>query len=346
MPEWLAAIVAIAGGVIAVAIPTLLLKFIIQKFTRKKNEDLFNPENVDGLLNEELQQTIEAVTADDTSLNRQALYKILLETTFCIPSSSSGEGTSAITATQNEEGEMVLVAFSDPVALRRWEFSPKAMLVMPAQQLFKLAVEQNFAEILINPDSQAGGKLAKRDFVRLAQGVIPESDDVSPSPLALHPEWLETPEVRELLSVLSRIEKGEEPMTRELLLRVVDTLVPWYFGTGVNLFAYNDASKTDEENAQVTSDDMGYILRVVEDWFDAWCSCSRPEWLFIFSDIVTTPPIDWAIDDEFCFFFLGVAKRFPNDAVQMISLLLNNEKTRPHAEEFLRALGEAVSGAY
>ena len=178
MPEWLAAIIAIAAGAIvagiALAIPALLLRFIIQRFTPKRNEDLFNPENVEGLLNEELQQAIEAVTADDTPSNRQALYKILLETTFCLPSSGSDEGTSQITATQNEAGKMVLVAFSDPVALKRWEASAKAMLVMPAQQLFELASEKDFDQILINPGSQAGGELARNDFVRLAQGVMPE----------------------------------------------------------------------------------------------------------------------------------------------------------------------------
>lgn len=152
------------------AVLALLLKF----FSGRRNTDLFNPNDIDGLLNEDLQQAIEAVTGNDTPASRQKLYQVLLETTFCLPSSGAGEGTSQITATQNEAGEMVLAAFSDPVALRRWEPDTNSMLVMPSQKLFELAVENGFDEILINPAGPAGGKLTKPEFARLAQGVIPE----------------------------------------------------------------------------------------------------------------------------------------------------------------------------
>ena len=153
------------------------MNFLKRLFARREPEtDLFNPEIHAELMNPELQQAIEAVTANNTSTTRRKLYEVLLETTFCIPSSASDdkEGTSQISATQNEAGELVLVAFSDPAALRRWEQNPEAMLVMPAQQLFQLALDNNFAEILINPAGPAGGKLARHEFARLAQGVIPE----------------------------------------------------------------------------------------------------------------------------------------------------------------------------
>lgn len=152
------------------------MNFLKKLFSRQKDDefDMFSPDEHDGLLNEELQAAIEAVTKDNTSDNRRKVFEILMETTFCLPSSGSDESTSQITATQNEDGEMVLAAFSDPVALRRWEAKPKSMLVMPAQQLFQMAIENDFAEILINPAGPVGGKLMKHEFTRLAQGVIPE----------------------------------------------------------------------------------------------------------------------------------------------------------------------------
>ncbi len=148
------------------------MNFLKKLFARQKDDefDMFSPDTHEGLMNEELQTAIEAITADNTSDNRRKLYEILLETTFCLPSSGSDQ----ITATQNENGEMVLAAFSDPAALRRWEAKPKSMLVMPAEQLFQMAIENDFAEILINPAGPVGGKLAKHEFTRLAQGVIPE----------------------------------------------------------------------------------------------------------------------------------------------------------------------------
>jgi len=152
------------------------MNFFQKLFSRQKNDefDLFDPDTHEGLMNEELQAAIEAVTAENTSEHRRVLYEILLETTFCLPAFGSDEDTSQISATQNENGEMVLAAFSDPAALRRWEAKPESMMVMPAAQLFEMAIENDFAEILINPAGPAGGKLSKQEFTQLAQGEFPE----------------------------------------------------------------------------------------------------------------------------------------------------------------------------
>ena len=61
-----------------------------------------------------------------------------------------------------------------------------------------------------------------------------------------------------------------------------------------------------------------------------------------------SPPRSWeetfcsVLDEEFISLFLGVAQRFPQDAVQMLSLLIGDEKARPKAEDFLRALTHHV----
>lgn len=154
------------------------MNFLKKLFSRRNNlDDMFSPELHDGLMNEELQAAIEDVAANDTSDNRRKVYELLRDTTFCLVNSSTAETAEdemSIAATQNEAGELVMVAFTDPAALRRWEPKPQAMLVMPAEKLFEIAIENNFAEILINPAGPAGGKLAKHEFMRLAQGVIPE----------------------------------------------------------------------------------------------------------------------------------------------------------------------------
>lgn len=152
------------------------MNFLKKLFARRpeSGHTLFSPEHHERLMNEELQQAIEAVETDNTSTNRCKLYEILLQTTFCLPSSGSGEGTSQVSGVQNEAGELALAVFSDPAALRRWKPDAASMLVMPAEKLFEVAIEKGFAEILINPAGPAGGKLARHEFTRLAQGVIPE----------------------------------------------------------------------------------------------------------------------------------------------------------------------------
>lgn len=149
--------------------------FLKKLFSRQKEEfDMFRPEDHEGLLNEELQEAIENVTADNSAANRRRVFELLLETTYCLPSAGSGDGSAQITATQNEEGEMVLAAFTDPPALRRWVNNPKSMLVMPAAQLFEVAINNDFAEILINPAGPVGGKLPRSEFISLSQGIIPD----------------------------------------------------------------------------------------------------------------------------------------------------------------------------
>jgi hypothetical protein len=136
--------------------------------------DMFDPNEFEGLLNEDLQIAIEAVTADDNTHNRRKVYEILLKSALCVPSSGTKKGKSRITATQNEEGELALPAFSDPVALRRWDPDSKSMLVMTAEKLFQMAVDNDFAEIQLNPAGPAGGKLTPQEFRLLAKGLIPE----------------------------------------------------------------------------------------------------------------------------------------------------------------------------
>jgi hypothetical protein len=128
----------------------------------------------DELYNQDLQAAITAVTKDNSHENRQELYRILMRLSYCIPLSSPAEpgNSQPLTVTKNENGEVVLPAFSDPNALHRW-VHPPSMLVMTADKLFETAIANDFAEILINPAGPAGGKLTREEYTALSRGIIP-----------------------------------------------------------------------------------------------------------------------------------------------------------------------------
>lgn len=138
-------------------------------------KDMWNPEGVDRLLNEELHQAIEAAAANPTPENRRRVFQLLMTIVYCIPSAGgSAEGKPlTITASENEAGERVLMAFTDPCALKRWAPAPPAFAVLTAVKLFELVLEHNFALVRINPAGPAGGQLARGDVEQLARGVIP-----------------------------------------------------------------------------------------------------------------------------------------------------------------------------
>lgn len=139
------------------------------------SRDIWNPEGVDRLLNEELHQAIEAATAIPTPENRRQLFRLLLTIVYCIPSAGgSGEGRPlTITASENEAGERVLMAFSDPCALKRWAPNPPAFVTLTAVKLFELVLENDFVLVCINPAGPAGGQLSRAEVEQLARGVIP-----------------------------------------------------------------------------------------------------------------------------------------------------------------------------
>ncbi|MEZ6139560.1 MAG: SseB family protein [Zavarzinella sp.] len=136
-------------------------------------ENLWNPNGVDRLLNEELHCAIEAFTAEPTVENRRNFYLLLSTSNYCVPSSNNDAGGTTITASQNEQGELTLVAFSDPCALKRWQPNSPEFLVFTASKLFETILEYGIMEVIINPAGPAGGKLTRADVELMAQGKLP-----------------------------------------------------------------------------------------------------------------------------------------------------------------------------
>jgi hypothetical protein len=137
------------------------------------SESLWNPVGTDRLLNEDLHRAMEAVAKDPTAEHRRRLYEWLAKITYCVPSNNHDAGGLTISASRNERGEMVMVAFSDPCALKRWLPNPPEFLAVAAWKLFEIMLENGFAEIVINPAGPAGGKLSRSEVERLARGEIP-----------------------------------------------------------------------------------------------------------------------------------------------------------------------------
>lgn len=136
--------------------------------------DLWNPEGMDRLANEELHQAIEAAAADPTPENRRRVLQLLLTIVYCVPTAGGSEGNRrTFLAIENEAGERVLMAFTDPFALKRWVSNPPAFIAMTAVKLFELVLENDFVQVRINPAGPAGGQLSRGDVEQLARGVIP-----------------------------------------------------------------------------------------------------------------------------------------------------------------------------
>lgn len=151
-------------------IKNLLRKLL--KSNRSGSIDMFDPGDHDGLFDEDLQAAIEAVTEDASEENRRHLFEVLLKATFCL-SISEEDGSSSVTAIKNEHGDIALVAFTDPPCLKRWTGEATNMMVLPGQKLFAFVLENNFAEVQINPAGPIGGRIPRFECELLAEGKIP-----------------------------------------------------------------------------------------------------------------------------------------------------------------------------
>lgn len=144
---------------------------------------MWSPDDHPELLNEELQTAISAITASDTPENRKRLYEVLLTLTYCVcQTTDDTDGSTTVSATLNENGELVLIAFSDPAALRRWDADTESFLMMAAEPFFTMARDSNFAAISLNPAGPAGGIIRRHEFVPLAEGRIPDVAATHPAP--------------------------------------------------------------------------------------------------------------------------------------------------------------------
>jgi hypothetical protein len=144
----------------------------------------------------------------------------------------------------------------------------------------------------------------------------------------IYDEWLATPGVRELVPVLSRVDAGQEPMTRALLLEVTDTLSPYYFGHAIEFnrwYSSEDPEIRKEEDEQEMRRQWRH-QEMVEAWSEAWIKIASPEWIDLFIDILVNPPSKWTPDEGFSRLFFVVVTRSPEESVKLLAKVLGDEK--------------------
>ncbi|MEI8383179.1 MAG: SseB family protein [Planctomycetota bacterium] len=143
-------------------------------FSRKPEttvgQNVWNPR--DRLLDEDLHSAFEDTMRDGTAESWHRLYSLLSKSTYCVLSSSK-DGGFKITATQNERGELVMVTFSDPTAIKRWKPDAPGFVAMTSQNAFQIMLENGFTELSINPAGPVGCKLSRAEVECLSRGEMP-----------------------------------------------------------------------------------------------------------------------------------------------------------------------------
>jgi len=161
-----------------------MFKDLVQRFRGSKPAVL--QQNPESLL-----AAMHSVALKDTPRNRVKLYREFQNSWlwFCVPELPDGwklgmtvlpSGMSISVATANNaRGENVLPVFTEPVALANYDPNTPH-LALPAIALFQMAVQLGVAEVIVNPFDprrkpiRTGGRLMRREFEALAQGMIPE----------------------------------------------------------------------------------------------------------------------------------------------------------------------------
>jgi SseB protein N-terminal domain len=140
---------------------------------------------------EPLLQAMHTVALNDTPENRGKLYREFLNSWLWIcvtelpKDLKSGITTLStgmnipVPTPNNAKGNRVLPAFTDPTALAKYDpNSPH--LAFPALEVFKMALQLQVAEVVVNPFDpirepiRPGGIVTRREFEAMAQGMIPE----------------------------------------------------------------------------------------------------------------------------------------------------------------------------
>ncbi|HEY3330602.1 MAG TPA: SseB family protein [Capsulimonadaceae bacterium] len=126
------------------------------------------------LYDPELEAALNAVVEDDNRENREAVYRILLRTSFSLKDTGSGSGTSV--AMLVEDGHRLIVACSDPNALRKWDKSATDILVAPPKLFFDLVLSSDADGVVLNPAGPVGGRITRREIEYLSRGEIPPTE--------------------------------------------------------------------------------------------------------------------------------------------------------------------------
>src|SRR5207237_10666005 len=91
-------------------------------------------------------------------------------------STDDGAKVRFVSATAPQGGSAMLL-FSSDAALRAWRPSGCDTLIVPAKELFGMALRSGPDAVVINPRGPAGGVIDKRALAALAEGRVRPLDD-------------------------------------------------------------------------------------------------------------------------------------------------------------------------
>ncbi|MBN2002289.1 MAG: enhanced serine sensitivity protein SseB C-terminal domain-containing protein [Anaerolineae bacterium] len=145
--------------------------------------------NPSSITNPQLVSAMFAVVNRDTPETRQAMYRALLKSTLILPVAESLSQSSTpqrqtltqdtsfkLLAAENNDGETILLAFSDEDAVRLWAPEGVAYVALKAPDLFAVAVRNDAAEVYLNPSGPVSGRILSHEFEVLAQRQLPFGD--------------------------------------------------------------------------------------------------------------------------------------------------------------------------
>ena len=102
--------------------------------------------------NETLAQALADVSNSDDPQTRHRLFAAVAESTLLVPVAADAPGGRRVIPTlQDEQGALLLPAFTDEAALLRWAPSGSRWAAIPAPELFSIASSGGFEGLAINP---------------------------------------------------------------------------------------------------------------------------------------------------------------------------------------------------
>lgn len=146
-----------------------------------------------GITNPQLTEALQDFAQDDKSENRTALYQALLQSTLILPSPEeetpeTGDASDTLEEDEplsfltyeNDAGSIVMIAFTDEDAALTWEPEGLPYLGLQATDLLFIAMENEVAEIVLNPASTESYRLDRAEITALGRGEIPLQQSETP----------------------------------------------------------------------------------------------------------------------------------------------------------------------
>ena len=153
-------------------------------------KNLFRPHGTPK--NSALEHAMHEIAKNDNAKTRETLYKSILASTFILEGNVSG-GTEvdgkviadvstrvAFKTIEHPAGNVILPVFTDVDALASFAGTNSQWIALGAQALFQSIAPGDIAEVRVNPFragepvKRPGGVITRKEFMALAQGLLPE----------------------------------------------------------------------------------------------------------------------------------------------------------------------------